>query len=172
MARRHGCAGYSYLGMCTMEIRAAEWSDLGCVVQCEAEAFALAPRTHDGDVAKAHTVLAAQIRAGEIYVVTKSGRVLGYVSFATNCEHLFIGAIAVLPAHQRQGVGSCLLAFAELAAVDRELDFVSLYSDGMIAANTRFYVHRGYRETDRCDGPGFLRIYYSKDVPPVTARAA
>ncbi len=155
-----------------MEIRAAEWPDLGCVARCEADAFALAPRRVDGDIAKAHSVLAAQIRAGEIHVATHSGRVIGYVSFATNYEHLFVGAIAVLPERQRQGVGSHLLAFAERTAADRDLDFVSLHSDGMIASNTRFYARRGYRETDRCEGPNYLRIYYSKAIAPPTAQAA
>ncbi len=155
-----------------MEIRAAEWPDLGCVARCEAVAFALAPATCAGGLAKTHTVLAAQIRAGEIYVATRSGSIVGFISACPNYEHLFVAAIAVQPPHQRQGIGSRLLAFAEKFAAERGLDFVSLYSDGLNLSNTRFYTYRGYYETDRTEGPDFLRVYYSKDIAPVTARAA
>ncbi len=155
-----------------MEIRAAEWPDLACVARCEAEAFALKQRPVNGELAKSHTVLASQIRSGEIFVVTQSDRVVGYVSIAANYEHLFVGAIAVLPENQRQGIGSSLLAFAEQTASRRGLDFVSLYSDGHITENTRFYKRRGYHETDRTEGPDFLRVYYSKAIAPITARAA
>lgn len=163
-----------------MEIRAADWPDLACLVRCEAEAFELQPRAVDADfagqlesdVAKTHTVLAAQIRAGQIHVAMRADEVVGYVSVTADYEHLFVGAIAVLPAHQRQGLGSRLLAFAEQTAARRGMEFVSLYTDGLKAANLRFYTNRGYGETDRTEGPDFLRVYYSKLIVPVAARAA
>lgn len=151
-----------------MEMRAAIAPDLASIAECEARAFGAPARVISGDGTVSHAALLTQIRDGNVCVITKAGRVLGFISFAVNFEHLFVGIIAVLPEHQRQGLGSRLLAAAERRAALSGLDYVSLFSDGSDSPSTAFYRNRGYRETGRSVGPDFLRVYLSKAIAPET----
>ncbi len=155
-----------------MEIRTAVRPDLSAISDCETNAFGSPRRLIDGDGTKSHARLLAQIRDGEIRVIENGNGVAGFISFTTNFEHLFVSTIAVLPQYQRQGLGSLLLAKAEQEAVRRGLDHVSLFTDGPAADNVAFYESRGFGETDRCEGPGFARIYLSKPVTSEAAKAA
>lgn len=147
-----------------MEIRAAQWTDLAAIVECEARGFGTPPRQLGSDGASAHAKLLGQIRAGEIAVISQGSAVLGFISVAAQYEHLYVAAIAVLPEHQRRGLGSRLLVHAERQGARCGLAFVSLSTDGSIAANMAFYRHHGYRETERCEAPNFSRVYFSKAI--------
>jgi ribosomal protein S18 acetylase RimI-like enzyme len=155
-----------------MEIRTAVRPDLTAIAACEASAFGSPPPSVAGDTTKSHARLLAQILQGEIRVVEDEIGVLGFISFSTNYEHLFVSTIAVLPQHQRQGLGTRLLATAELEAAQRGLAHVSLFTDGPASHNLAFYRSRGFRETGRCEGPDFARIYLSKPIARDAAAAA
>jgi ribosomal protein S18 acetylase RimI-like enzyme len=148
-----------------MGIRRAVLSDLADVVACEDLAF---PR-HDLNLRvrglKPNSNLEPKIREGSVHVIGPPGRILGYISFSANPDHLFVDAIGVLPEVQGRGLGSQLLAFAETMSLDLRLPSLRLFTDGN-TANHRFYRRRGYRETDRCEDDSFLRVYYMKDVAP------
>jgi GNAT superfamily N-acetyltransferase len=142
-----------------MQIRTATISDLAVVTRCADRAFGVYPRRPGNWVE-----LALQIRARSVHVICDAARVLGYISFSANRDHLFVETIAVLPRRHGQGLGSRLLAFAEKEALRLGLRSVRLFTDGKIADNLTFYRHRGYHETDRCDEGRFSRVFYSKDI--------
>ena len=146
-----------------MHIRAATASDLAVVVGCESLAF---PTFRYNQDVEPGGNLALRIREGSLYLICSRERVLGYISFSSNVDHLFVHIIAVLPAFHDQGLGSQLLAFAEKEAQRLRLRSVTLFTDGDIAQNHIFYRRRGYHETDRCGEGGFSRVYYAKDVTP------
>ena len=147
-----------------MRIRAATIADLAQVVACEELAF---PRfiPHSRGRLRPSSNLEPQIREGAVHVISTSARILAYISFSANTDHLFVHVIGVLPDLQGQGLGSQLLAFAERAALRLQLHSLKLFTDGSIA-NNQFYRCRGYRETDRCDDGSFSRVFYVKDVGP------
>jgi GNAT superfamily N-acetyltransferase len=139
-----------------MRIRAATIADLAQVVACEDLAF---PRfiPHSLGRLKPSSNLEPQIREGAVHVISTSARILAYISFSANPDHLFVHVIGVLPDLQGQGLGSQLLAFAERAALQLQLHSLKLFTDGSIA-NNQFYRCRGYRETDRCTCKGRVSV--------------
>ena len=153
-----------------MRIRLAKASDLAAIVACEDLAFNPFASGANGRNVSPDGDLSCQIRDGAIYVISDSARVMGYISVSGNFDHLFVGAIAVLPGHHRKGLGSQLLAFAEHEALRLGLQSVTLFTDGNITGNLVFYRRNGYQETDRCDGNGFSRVFFKKAVVPRLSR--
>jgi ribosomal protein S18 acetylase RimI-like enzyme len=68
-------------------------------------------------------------------------------------EEYFINTVAVLPAYQGQGAGSCLMTYAEDKARAMEYSKCALSVDVSNLQARRFYERRGYRtvETIRLD---------------------
>ena len=155
---------------CCMRIRAATIADLAQVIACEDLAF---PRfiPHSRRCLKPRSNLEPQIREGAVHVISIPTRILAYISFSANPDHLFVDAIGVLPELQGRGLGSQLLAFAERVALRLRLRSLKLFTDGS-TANNRFYQCRGYRETDRCDDGSFTRVFYMKHVGPRASPAS
>ena len=147
-----------------MRIRIAAPADISGIKACEEQAFDLSKRRGNTRDTSQSAVMAAQIDEGQVHVIQESSLILGYISFTSSFDHLFVDAIAVLPDHHRKGLGSRLLTHAEEAAADRGLGSVKLFTDGQIAGNNLFYQRLGYQETDRCVDENFSRIFYSKDV--------
>ena len=141
-----------------MIVRGATAGDLAAVASCADVAFGV-PRSPDN-----RTELAIQIQQGLVQVMCDAARVLGYISFSPNRDHLFVEAIAVLPELHGHGIGSRLLAFAEQVALRLCLRSVRLFTSGEIAGNLSFYRRRGYHETGRCREDNFSRVFYSKDI--------
>jgi ribosomal protein S18 acetylase RimI-like enzyme len=127
-----------------MKIRSATAWDLAAVAGCADLAFGV-PRSPDN-----RAELALQIQQGLIQVQCEAGRVLGYISFSPNRDHLFVEAMAVRPELHGRGIGSRLLAFAEGVAQRLGLRSVRLFTSGEITSNLIFYRRRGYCETGRC----------------------
>jgi ribosomal protein S18 acetylase RimI-like enzyme len=141
-----------------MKVRSATAGDLAAVAWCADLAFGVPPDNR--------VELAIQIQQRSVQVMCDTGRVLGFISFSPNRDHLFVEAIAVLPELQGQGIGSRLLGFAEQMAGRLDLRSVRLFTSGEIADNLMFYRGRGYHETGRCNEAGFSRVFYSKDIAP------
>ena len=144
----------------TMKVRGAKASDLTAVASCADLAFDV-PRTPDN-----RAELASQIQQGLIQVMGDAARVLGYISFSPNRDHLFVEAIAVLPELHGHGIGSRLLAFAEQVALRLGLRSVRLFTSGEISGNLSFYRRHGYHETGCCREANFSRVFYRKDIAP------
>jgi ribosomal protein S18 acetylase RimI-like enzyme len=155
-----------------MEIRTAVRADLAALALCEARAFGWPERPVEGDGARSHSRLLSEIANGQIEVATDAGRAVAFISCARTFDHLFVSVIGVLPEYQRRGLGDLLLAAAESEAARLGLSHVSLFDDGTEPHTLAFYRKRGYRETDRCEGAGFTRVYLSKPLSPGTAAAA
>ena len=143
-----------------MIVRGATAGDLAAVASCADVAFGV-PRSPNN-----RTELAIQIQQGLVQVMCDAARVLGYISFSPNRDHLFVEAIAVLPELHGHGIGSRLLAFAEQVALRLSLRSVRLFTSGEIAGNLSFYRRHGYHETGRCREANFSRVFYSKDIAP------
>lgn len=151
------------------QIRAATVTDAAAIMMCSDLAFAsFAEHSDKADVKQVEN-LKSQIREGSIQLISHEGRLLGYISLWPSADRMFIDTLAVLPKHQRQGLGSRLLAFAECESLQRGLKAISLFTKAPMADNLVFYQSRGYRETGRCDDDGFCRVFYTKDLSPVTA---
>jgi len=74
--------------------------------------------------------------------------VVGYIDANEIDDEAFIDDVAVFPNHQRQGIGSVLLARAEVGAILRGCDKVHLEARESSPARA-LYTARGYREVGR-----------------------
>ena len=147
-----------------MRIRRANVSDFSEIIACEQLAFDRPVDAAGAGAVGRSKLLASHLRTGEIHVIGVARMILGYISFAPGHDHLFVDTLAVVPSHHRKGLGSVLLNHAEATASEMGLGSVKLFTDGRISRNMKFYRHRGYRETGRCEDIDFSRVYYSKAV--------
>lgn len=108
---------------------------------------------------------ASLIRAEAITAAIDSGGELaGLIVMWARADHWYVDNIAVWPERQGTGVGSVLLAHADDTARTAGFTEVRLYTNEAMVANTTYYEHRGYKETNRSDESGYRRIYYSRTL--------
>ncbi len=154
-----------------MHLRRAEPPDLASVIGCSEQAFAaFAGASSQGDAPsgdvepKTDRELTSQILDGAVSLICDERKILGYIALQPTTDHLFVDSVAVLPKHHGKGLGSQLMAFAEMEALRLNLSSVRLFTNAKMVANHRFYLRRGYLETGRCDNDGYARVFYSKDI--------
>jgi GNAT superfamily N-acetyltransferase len=124
-------------------------------------------------VDQAVAVTRERIAGGECYVATANGALVGTVLLhrhATDC-HWFrqphvatIHQFGVLPAHQRGGVGSQLLDFAERRAVGLSASELALDTAEGAAHLIDWYARLGYRHvaTEQWEGKTYRSVILSK----------
>ena len=101
----------------------------------------------------------------EVWVAEEGGDVAGVLVLRPRPASLFLENVAVAPARQGRGIGSALLAFAEEHARSLGLGEITLYTNDRMTENLRFYLARGYVETDRRFDEGFHRVFFRKTLP-------
>ncbi len=145
-------------------IRTANPSDLADVFTCRELAFGSTGSNKYRQDVRLGGQLEEQVRDGAVHIICDPERILGYVSFAQVFNHLFIESIAILPEHQRKGLGSQLLEFVEGVAIKRDIGSIKLFADEKNTGNIAFYDNRGYQKTGSCEELDFCRVFYSKVV--------
>lgn len=108
----------------------------------------------------------AAVDAGRVWVAELDGTIIGLLVLEIAADHALVENVAVSPDVQGRGVGSALLAFAELEADRRGLDTVRLYTNVAMTENIAYYRRRGYQETHRVDADGFGRVFLAKRCVP------
>ena len=151
-----------------MPIRMAATGDIDGVQACAQAAYALYVPRIGKKPAPMVADFAAQIDAGQVYVVEASGAVAGFIVLYSRGDpwgdHLHVENVAVVPDRQGQGLGGALLAFAEDEARRRGLAAIELYTNVKMTENLALYPRLGYRETGRREEAGFSRVFYRKEV--------
>jgi len=155
-----------------MPIRMAATGDIDGVQACAQAAYALYVPRIGKKPAPMVADFAAQIDAGQVYVIeasgAASGEVAGFIVLYPRGDpwgdHLHVENVAVDPDRQGQGLGGALLAFAEDEARRRGLAAIELYTNVKMTENLALYPRLGYRETGRREEAGFSRVFYRKDV--------
>lgn len=146
-------------------IRLAVAADLPTVQACAEAAYApyiprigRRPAPMDADYA-------AMVEAGHVRVACdESGQVLGFVACWAEADHVYLDAVALLPAAAGRGLGRQLVACAEEAAREAGLPEVRLYTNAMMSENLTLYPHLGYVQVDRRIDAGFDRVFFVKRV--------
>lgn len=104
----------------------------------------------------------ARVGAGAVWVVRAADGLAGLIVLMPEADHLRLDNIAVSPAHQGQGIGRRLMAFAEDEARRRGLPEVRLYTHVLMHENLRLYARLGYAETGRAQQAGYDRVFLRK----------
>jgi 8-oxo-dGTP pyrophosphatase MutT (NUDIX family) len=113
---------------------------------------------------------AASIARSQTYVLDDGS---GVIVLIPEADHLLVRDVAVHPSAQGRGLGTRLMAFAELRTRELGLGELRLYTNEAMWENLRFYPRLGYRETERYEEDGYRRVGFAKAVPssaPVAGR--
>lgn len=104
----------------------------------------------------------ARIAAGQAFVLERAGSIVGLAVLEDAPDHLYVDNIAVEPAHQGEGLGRALLAFAEDEARRRGLATLRLHTNERMERNIALYARIGYAEEERREEDGFRRVFMAK----------
>jgi len=103
-----------------------------------------------------------QVEQGIVAIALVHDEVVGYaVSYPVNSV-LHLENIAVLPSHQRLGLGRKLVTHVEQQAIKQGLWEIQLYTNVVMHENISLYKHLGYVELERKTQDGFERVFFSK----------
>lgn len=120
------------------------------------------------DTARAHYLLARYRRAivGTLRLDTKKPWAIDPAYFTKVTRPIYLTAMAVLPASQRQGVGRALLDEALAIARRRPADAIRLDAYDTPAGAGDFYAKCGYAQRGRVTYRGTPLIYFELLVSP------
>ena len=144
-------------------IRPARTTDEPAIRDCAERAYARYVAAIGRKPAPMVADFGSQIAAGEVHVATSDDdAVLGFIVFRSEDDGMFLENVAVRPEASGAGVGKALIAFCEVAARQRGLKTVRLYTNAKMVENLSIYPRLGYVETGRRTEDGFDRVYFEK----------
>lgn len=147
-----------------LTIRPALLDDLQSVRDCALQAYS--PYIPRIGIPPAPMVadFALYIANGTVYVGCLAERIIGYVVFFKQKNHLQLENIAVLPEYTGQGLGKQLILFVERTARAQGINRVELYTNVAMSENLAMYSALGYTEVKRECQDGFHRAFFYKSV--------
>ena len=144
------------------DIRPAEAQDAAAVSECVRMAYAKYVERIGREPAPMLADYEAMIGAGEAWVLTGNGEMLGVLAMRPDEDYLFVETVAVRPDRQGKGRGRRLMAFAEEKARKLGLPEIRLYTNEKMWENFSFYEGLGFEETGRCFDEGYRRVFMRK----------
>jgi GNAT superfamily N-acetyltransferase len=105
------------------------------------------------------------VRAHVIELAYLDGELAGLIELIPAADHLLLENLAVVPAHQKQGIGRRLMARVAALARGRGLKLVRLYTNKAFTSNLEFYQKLGYalEREEPIKGGGVL-VHFVKTV--------
>jgi len=149
--------------MSKIELRAATADDIPAIVDVTQAAFAeyaswLTPPSSVGGETPAK--VREKLAAGHGVLALDGGQVVGSVYYAPEHDYIYLGRLAVLPAHRGRGIGAALVAEVERQARALGIARVRL---GVRVALPRLrarYERLGYRVYEQRSHAGFAEPTY------------
>lgn len=108
--------------------------------------------------------LGGAIARSELYVTDERD---GVIVLVPHADHVLVRDVAVPPAAQGRGVGTRLMRFSEVRALELGLREVRLFTNEGMVENHGFYGALGYEETGRAVQDGYRRVFYRKVLDPL-----
>jgi len=146
------------------EVRPAESADLGAVRVIAEQAFAPYVERIGRRPAPMDADHAAAVAAGQLWVATMHGDVVGYLRVRRWPTHLQIEDVAVAPAAQGAGAGRRLLALADTLAAQAGMTELRLSTNALMSENLALYPRLGWTRTHRAEEDGYDRVFFRKGV--------
>ena len=106
----------------------------------------------------------ARVAEGAVWVCEDERGIGGLVVLLDKPDHLLLDNIAVAPERQGEGLGSCLLRFAEAEARRRGHREIRLYTHVAMHENLAMYAKLGWEEYARGKQAGFSRVFMRRSL--------
>ena len=103
-----------------------------------------------------------------VMLAITEGVVAGCVFYAIEGDHCFLFRLAVLPAHQRCGIGRALIAHVETRAGELGLPCVRLGVRKAMPENRGYYERLGYRVIEETEGGWAMEKRLDGGAAPIT----
>lgn len=104
------------------------------------------------------------IAGGNLWLAEHDMIPIGIVVLTPCDDHLLLQSMAVLPSHQKRGIGRCILRFSESLARHLGKPSIKLYTNSLMERNQRIYRKNGYRETHRTRYDWGWRVHMEKKI--------
>ena len=104
------------------------------------------------------------LRDGCVWVLELDRVVVGLMVLTEEPDWLEVRSVAVLPAHQRKGLGRRLMEHAESLARQTGYSTLRLYTNANIPELVTYYSELGYSEEVRKRDQGYDRVFMVKKV--------
>jgi len=152
-----------------MEIRQADTDDaeaLHAVVQGAFEEYRGALAVSLSALDETMEDVRRAISAGRVLVALEGTEAMGTVRYDLKPDCLYVGRLAVLPAHRKHGVGAALMAYVERLAPTLGRTRIQLATRESLPGNLRFYERLGYMVVKRvahARGPD-ITVWFEKEL--------
>lgn len=147
-----------------MRIRQATQSDIDAIAACAMQAYGVYVESMGRQPAPMNADYARQIALSHVYVAEHDDALAGFVVCYPQQQEMHLENVAVVPARSGRGTGRQLLAFVEEKATTGGLLAVNLYTNEVMRENISWYRKMGYRETERREDMGFMRVFFRKPL--------
>lgn len=147
-----------------MIIRKGNSSDLNAVTTCINEAYASYIPRIGKRPASMDTDFAPVLRERKVWVAEIDGSVVGLMVLIDKPDFIEIRSVAVLPRHQRQGIGRRLMSHAEQVARETRRPTLRLYTNAKIPELLTYCSAMGYQEVERRQDQGHERVFMAKRI--------
>jgi len=107
-----------------------------------------------------------------VWLLRRDGDPVGVLELVREPECLLIYSVAIRPGFQAQGLGRCLLDWAERQAADGGYRRLRLYTNALMTSNIALYRGLGYEETAREPYLGSTLVHMSKPLDDGEAQTA
>ena len=104
--------------------------------------------------------LQARLESGHLLLALIDGDIVGCVIYQVEPDYMYLGRLAVLPAHRRRGIGTALIAYIEDYARAIAAPRVRLGVRIALAHVRNRYERMGYRLVEERSHPGFATPTY------------
>ncbi len=104
------------------------------------------------------------IAENAVWLLQIGGQAAGVLVLVFEQEQTLIYSVALLPQHQKKGLGRRLLAWAEQAALEQGYRRIRLYTNALMVENIALYRRSGYQETGREAYLGTTLVHMAKDL--------
>ena len=148
--------------------RRAVAADEGAVVALTAASYAPYTALFGASPLPVTEHYAPRIADGQVWLAEDGGELAGLIVLEQHPDHAMVYSLAVAPGRKGGGIGTALLAFAEMQARGWGVPEMRLYTNSRMERNIALYGRVGYRETGRNPHPlrpAFTIVNMVKPLP-------
>jgi len=110
------------------------------------------------------TDFAPLLRGGQVWVIEDKGHLIGLMVLIEAANYLELRSLAILPAHQKIGLGRKMISHADEMARQHGHRTLHLYTNALLPELVSYYARLGFVVEKREFDHGFDRVFMVKEL--------